>query len=143
MNDNVFNLDAHRRKKVKRPISPSALPEVILGAERAVVIDRETWSKDITLNDEPSLTVRTTAVNVLTSFRVHPVSRIVGRQHVKIELRLDLLADEQLKEDDFIERSAELIGRLLGRQVKVLPKIDSATIWLVYTLIGPSATPPR
>ena len=140
MNDNVFQLADYRHKARKRTV-PSALPGIILDARRAGTIDHATWSKDIRLNSEPSLTVRTTAVNVLSDFRVHPVSGSIGQQHVLIELRLDLLKDEELRLNDFTERSAKLVGRLLGREVNVQQQSNSATILLVYSAVHPSITP--
>lgn len=134
MNDNVFCLDAHRRKNTERSIDPSTLTEATLNAERAAPIDYVTWSKDIRLHSEPSLTVRTTAVNVLTDFRIHPVTRIAGHQQVLIALRLDLLKHEELKQVDFMKQSTRLIGRLLGRKVYVVQQDDT----LIYTTTHPS-----
>jgi hypothetical protein len=137
VSDNVFDLDAHRRKKATRPVTPRTLQAVIVAAERAVAIDHATWLQHVELDGEPSLVVRTTAANVLTEFRVHPKSRIVGQQDVRIELLHGLLAKEEMTPNDFVKRSARLISRLLDRKVDVLRESDAARIWLVYTTTSP------
>jgi hypothetical protein len=132
--NNVFCLDSHRRKKTELPATTNTPPEATPSTNQGISIGYSTWWKDIRLNAEPSLTVRVTAVNVLTDFRIHPVNRKISQPQVRIALRFDLLGSEQLKQVDFTERSTKLISRLLGREVYVLQQGDT----LIYTTTHPS-----